>query len=199
MYRIFKDDCTIFLVDSLEHSKESGFFYWENQDRESINQLIIKYPAYLYFYHKDLEELFHQFQSKFISIIAAGGLVFNASRNLLVIYRNGKWDLPKGKVEEDEAIDLAAIREVQEECGLSHIEIQDFFGKTYHLYDLNTNSYFKTTHWFLMESIQAEELRPQLEEGIEEVKWISIDKLDFVFQNTFRNIKELISKYLLSL
>ena len=50
-----------------------------------------------------------------------------------------------------------------------------------------------------MESIQAEELRPQLEEGIEEVKWISIDKLDFVFQNTFRNIKELISKYLLSL
>lgn len=198
MYRIFKDDCTIFLVDSLENSKASGFFYWENQDLELINQLIMKYPAYLYFYHRDLEELFHQFQSKFISIIAAGGLVINASRELLVIYRNGKWDLPKGKVEEKEEIDLAAIREVQEECGLTHIEILNSFGRTYHLYDFNAQSYFKTTHWFLMETMHAEALIPQLEEGIEEAKWTSKDNLDFVFQNTFSNIKELISKYLLS-
>jgi 8-oxo-dGTP pyrophosphatase MutT (NUDIX family) len=199
MYRIFKDDCTIFLVDSLEKSRESGFFYWKNQDRESINQLIIKYPEYLYFYHNDLEELFYQFQSKFISIIAAGGLVLNSSKELLVIYRNGKWDLPKGKVEENEEIELAAIREVQEECGIIQIEILGFFERTYNIYDLNAQSYFKTTHWFLMKTNQEEELKPQLEEGIEEVKWTSIDRLEFVFQNTFQHNKVLISSFLLSL
>ena len=198
MYRIFKDDCTILLVDSLEKSIESGFFYWENQDREAINQLIMRHPDCLYFYHGDLEELFYQFRSKFISILAAGGLVFNSSKELLLIYRHGKWDLPKGKVEENEEIELAAIREVQEECGLIQIELLGFFERTYHIYDLNAQSYFKTTHWFLMETMQ-EELKPQLEEGIEEVKWTPIERLEFVFQNTFQNIKELISRYLLSL
>jgi 8-oxo-dGTP pyrophosphatase MutT (NUDIX family) len=196
MYRIFKDDCTIFLVDSLARSNDPEFFYWKNQDIETINQLIIRFPERLYFYHDDLEELFRQFREKFTSILAAGGLVFNSSKELLVIYRNGKWDLPKGKVEQNEEIDAASIREVQEECGLHFIEIKKLLSETYHLYDLKDVHYFKTTYWFLMQANEAENLQPQLEEGIEQVKWASIDHLDFVFQNTFKNIKELILSYI---
>ncbi|MFD1316931.1 NUDIX hydrolase [Namhaeicola litoreus] len=196
MYRIFKDDCTIFLVDSLTNRNEPAFFYWDNQDVDFINQLILRYPERLFFYYHDLETLFVQFKSKFTSIIAAGGLVLNSSKELLVIFRNGKWDLPKGKVEDNEEIDVASMREVQEECGIDCIEIKHVLGKTYHLYDLNSKHYFKTTHWFLMETSQTQNLQPQLEEGITEVKWTTIDNLDVVFQNTFQNIKEVILEYL---
>lgn len=115
-------------------------------------------------------------QNKAIPVTAAGGVVYrnrDELREVLLIYRNERWDLPKGAQEEGESIRECAIREVSEETGIAHPFIEDALPRTLHLYQRNGETYRKTTHWFKMGVEGEVNLRPQVEEGIEQICWSS--------------------------
>ena len=114
-------------------------------------------------------------------IFAAGGVVQTADGRVLLIFRNGVWDLPKGKMEKGETVEEAAIREVEEETGLREIRIERSLGNTIHTYMMDGALIEKTTAWFLMhlpsnEVPTPENLSPQIEEGITEITWKAIDE-----------------------
>ena len=142
-----------------------------------------------------VDVIWTDFSSRYSQIEAAGGLVENTAGQLLCIFRNGKWDLPKGKVEQNELIEKAAVREVEEECGIDGVSIVAPFQNTYHTYCINSTNILKTTYWYKMTTDWSENLTPQLEEGITKVEWISRDRLDVVRKNTYQSIVELLSTY----
>ncbi len=136
-------------------------------------------------------EDFNKFKSHFVTIEAAGGLVYNDKNQTLWIHRLGIWDLPKGKIEANENVKVAATREIEEECGISDPVIIDEFGKSFHMYPLKGNVIFKITHWFTMKYSGSEKLTPQLEEDITEVKWVDSDDLNQKINSTYPSISEL--------
>jgi ADP-ribose pyrophosphatase YjhB (NUDIX family) len=129
-------------------------------------------------------------------VIAAGGLVFNPADQLLLIFRHGKWDLPKGHFEKGETLEACAIREVMEETGLKEVKITSFIGITEHIYfdnKLNSDA-IKEVHWFAMQTTQHEGLFPQLQEGIEWLRWVSRGELSNFLKNSYDNIREIAGK-----
>ena len=128
-----------------------------------------------------------------ILIKAAGGIVSNEASKFLFIFRNGKWDLPKGKIEKRENSRVAAIREVQEECGISIDSSGDKICNTYHIYEINGGLVIKKTAWYWMRADKQEKLIPQLEEGITDARWLSPGDLMLVRQNTYPLIRDLLN------
>ena len=130
-------------------------------------------------------------------IIAAGGLVTNEKNELLMIFRRGKWDLPKGKLDEGETIEACAVREVQEETGIRNLELENLVGTTYHEYfekDLN-EKVIKETHWFAMHVNSETTLIPQTNEDIENIIWADEKELKECLKNTYKNISEIIQRF----
>ncbi len=132
-------------------------------------------------------------------VIAGGGLVLNDRDELLMIFRRGKWDLPKGKLDEGESIEACAIREVQEETGLRQVSMDGLAGITRHEYFdkyLQTDV-IKETHWFLMRADGEQTLVPQTEEDISVIEWADDKKLAVMLEDTYPNIRQIIQeKYL---
>ncbi len=138
------------------------------------------------------EEVFTELLKMLPTIEAAGGVVWQEGK-CLFIFRHKRWDLPKGKIEPGEAPDLAALREVEEECGINGLQLGDFLAYSYHTYRFQGEMVLKRTHWYHMETEFAGQLVPQLEEGIEEVRWIAPEAFEkMVFPNTYLSIAELI-------
>ena len=131
-------------------------------------------------------------------IIAAGGLVTNENGELLLIFRRGKWDLPKGKLDKGEEIPACAIREVQEETGLKQITLGEFIGTTNHEYfdTYSQQDVEKETHWYAMQAAPGQPLTPQTEEDIEEIEWVRTEILDIYLNNTYPVIEGIINKFL---
>ena len=154
-------------------------------------------PLKLTIYADDLTSCWGNFRSQFVELRAAGGLVLN-EKHLLFIFRNGKWDLPKGKMETGEGVEETALREVQEECGINKLTLKKHLINTYHIYPFDKGWIFKQTDWFLMSSNQKKGLVPQIDEGIELVKWISPEKLDYCLKNSYETIANVIQSYFLS-
>ncbi len=127
-------------------------------------------------------------------ITAAGGLVTNDQQELLMIFRRGKWDLPKGKLDEGESIEACAVREVEEETGLTSLELGNKIGITYHTYQENNITILKETHWFAMQAKGEQTLVPQTEEDITRIGWINRSELPEKLNNTYDNILEIIEK-----
>ena len=144
------------------------------------------------FYHADEAFLFDSFKAMFIVIEAAGGLVKNDRGEYLFIFRKGKWDLPKGKIEKGESIESAAIREVEEECGIGQLKITGPMETTYHTYFIGEMPVLKPTYWFHMSSSDTSVLKPQLEEGITEVRWLLPQDLNMVRDNSYDSIRDVI-------
>ena len=125
---------------------------------------------------------------------AAGGLVRNEQGQNLLIYRNGFWDLPKGKIEPGESRKLAAMREVSEETGLKDPQLGPFITSTHHIYKQGGQRFLKRTHWYAMSCKGPQELSPQTEEGIEQVSWKSDSEMPPLICNLYRNIAEVYNK-----
>ena len=124
-------------------------------------------------------------------IDAAGGLVENNGK-FLWIFRNGIWDLPKGKLEIDENFKSAAVREVQEECGLdSNLKISKLLYISFHTYSLGSRNILKKTYWYLMDYYGKNNLKPQTSEGIKKVQWFDYRESSLKAENSFESIKEL--------
>ncbi len=130
------------------------------------------------------------------TIIAAGGLVYNEKDELLMIFRRGKWDLPKGKLDDGETIEDCAIREVMEETGLTTVIRGYLIGITYHQYfdQWLKEDVIKESHWYRMEAPGNQKLIPQTEEDIEIIKWVSEKELDEYLENSYDNIVEIVRK-----
>ncbi len=140
---------------------------------------------------KKLSSLYH-------NIDAAGGLVRNKKGEILFIFRLGKWDLPKGKIDANEGIQEAAIREVEEETSLTGLKVIRELTPTYHMYILKGKRILKKTYWFEMYYGNNQTPQPQYSEGIELVQWINISNIDRQFENTYNSIVELIRDFISS-
>lgn len=196
MYVIFYNDKPILLTDNDSIGENFKCF---NCDKVSINDALnqLKNTGLkgAFFVDNDIDLLYQNFVKNFKIIEAAGGLVRNYSKELLFIFRNGVWDLPKGKVEKNESLCDAALREVEEECGIIGLQLESFFDKTYHIYEFKNQLIFKITHWFTMISNSNTKLIPQLEEGITKAVFLDAEAQQDVFKNTYPNLKLLLEKY----
>lgn len=144
------------------------------------------------------EDELAEFSRGKLIIEAAGGMVYNEKGELLMMFRRGQWDLPKGKIDDGESMEQCAIREVEEETGLSKLKLVMALQTTYHTYSLHGNTVLKPSHWFKMESKANETLVPQTEEDISDLRWV--DKIEAVklIENAYPSIREMVAKYFLS-
>ena len=128
-------------------------------------------------------------------IIAAGGIVENEDKKILLIFRRGKWDLPKGKLDEGETIEECAVREVEEETGLHSIQQGELIEVTLHNYIEKGTEIEKETYWYAMKVEGKQNLVAQTEEDIEDIKWVKESELPVYLANTYNNIIDIIEKY----
>ena len=144
------------------------------------------------FLHADLEALKKAFFKKFTIIPAGGGLVSNDNGEYLLILRRGKWDLPKGKLDEGETIEECAVREVQEETGLQQVNITAPLLITYHTYHEGTKFVLKESHWYDMRAAGKQATTPQTEEDIQQIIWAPVQELGSYTGNTFPSIRDVL-------
>jgi 8-oxo-dGTP pyrophosphatase MutT (NUDIX family) len=144
---------------------------------------------------KDLDKLKKEFFKHFTLIEAAGGIVQNNKKEILFIYRLDKWDLPKGKMEKHEKPGECAIREVEEETGVTQLTIKKKLGETYHTYDAYGKHFLKTTYWYHMTCAGEQKLVPQTEEDITAIKWIDKKNIKEPLANTYPSIKDILGKF----
>ncbi|MBQ0733459.1 NUDIX hydrolase [Aquimarina celericrescens] len=166
--------------------------------RDILSKEAVGEEAKYHFYHKSEDKLIDHLYSKLPVVVAGGGKVYNANMDILFIKRNGKWDLPKGKIEKKEHIETAAIREVEEETGVTGLEITKFLYKTYHVFKRNGEFRLKVTYWFEMKTEFDGELIPQKNEGITKVKWKNKKQAKKALTDSYANIKKLFSHDYLS-
>ena len=148
------------------------------------------YPCY-YLYH-DLPKLLNALLQPAITIDAGGGVVLNEKGEILLIFRRGKWDLPKGKVDPGETIIDCALREVIEETGLKNLTLLEKLTSSSYCYRENEQLVLKQVQWFKMTTADTHMLTPQAEEDITEIKWVDLQQLEPYLQNTYDTIKEVL-------
>jgi 8-oxo-dGTP pyrophosphatase MutT (NUDIX family) len=144
------------------------------------------------FYHPSLEELKKAFYKKFALVPAAGGLVQNEKDEVLMIFRRGKWDLPKGKLDNGEKLEDCAVREVEEETGLQKIKLISSLTITYHTYYEGARFILKESHWYKMKVSGEQKLIPQTEEDIQEIKWVKPSELKKYFKDSFPSVVDVL-------
>lgn len=190
MYKVFVNDKPLFLTNQIQKETDFQLFLLDSVD---IKQLIIKIfknkvdKAFLY--HPDEKEILKKLKSKIPVEKAGGGLVLNDKNEVLFIFRNKKWDLPKGGIEKGEEIEDTAIREVEEETGVSGLKITKKLPKTYHIFKRNGRYKLKITHWFEMKTSHTGVMVPQANEGIEKVEWKNQAEIEAALKNSYENIK----------
>jgi 8-oxo-dGTP pyrophosphatase MutT (NUDIX family) len=190
MYKVFVNEKPLFLTNEIAKETDFQLFLLESID---IEQLIVKMfnnkikKAYLYY--PDEKEILKKVKEKIPVAKAGGGLVYNKKGEVLFIYRNGKWDLPKGGKEKGEDIEVTSMREVEEETGVGKLKIKKKLQKTYHVFKRNGRYKLKVTHWFEMTSTFDGELIPQANEGIEKVAWLNPEQVQEALKNSYENIK----------
>ena len=190
MYKVFVNDCPIILT---ENNNISTIYKKINFNSSEIKLVIAdlfeKNLKGICFICSDLKADWKQFESNFKIQKAAGGKVFNLKNEVLFIYRFDKWDLPKGKFEKGETKAAFALREVEEECGITNLTIEKPIETTYHIFQRKEKTILKITYWFLMKADFNGTLIPQLEEGIEEVIFKNESEIKEALNNTYENIK----------
>jgi 8-oxo-dGTP pyrophosphatase MutT (NUDIX family) len=143
-----------------------------------------------------VEKMFESLKEIYHPIEAAGGIVRNAKGNYLFIKRFGLWDLPKGKIEKGESPKTAALREVEEETGVSDLKIIGHAADSYHLYPRKEKMILKKTYWYLMDTTYDEPLIPQTKEDITVATWLPPEKATEALQSSYRSLKETLSEFI---
>ncbi|MDR2927014.1 MAG: NUDIX domain-containing protein [Cytophagaceae bacterium] len=199
MYKVFFKDRVIIITDCIDTalSPDFGAILKYSNNGELMN-FIASFEkndkirsAYIYGHNR--HEIFRNFRSCFKNLLAAGGLVWDSTKeNILVMKRLGVFDLPKGKVEPFETFEEAALREVQEECGITALSVIGEITTTFHTYRLTDAFILKETRWFEMINFKEEALTAQKEENIESVFWAKPSQLPEIVQNTYHSIVDVL-------
>lgn len=195
MYEVFVNENRIVLLShGCEQHKKTKQIDSKRALRKLVSSLLVKQkknPIYLRF--SEAKDPLLLFKKSFKEVIAAGGLVRNKKHEVLFIYRNNKWDLPKGKVEKNEGLEDAAVREVCEETGLPEVMLGPQRAITYHIFRRRGKVLLKTTFWYEMRSDFMGKLEPQLDEGITEVVWLGDVEQRVALRHSYKNIVGLFS------
>ena len=197
MYKVFINEKRLILSSEPQDSPKTLNYDGSHSFDFAIDLLENTASQGLNIYHNNIEELWADFRNYFKNIEAAGGVVINPENKILFIHRLGKWDLPKGKIEKGESREVAAVREVEEECGISNLQLKDFLNATYHIYtERDGKKILKTTYWFEMFYAGNEKPKPQIEEGINEVGWKNDVEIESqILPSTFQNIKLILADF----
>ena len=202
--KIFFEDKPVYLCNKLDDNlnqliHHSDVVFIDELSTPAINSLLheIKKPGFHagIIINKDLEKLKKTFFKHFIIIEAAGGIVQNDEKDILFIYRRGKWDLPKGKIEINETPEICAHREIEEETGVKKLTLKKKINETYHTYNEYGKHYLKISHWYYFTCSSSQKLLPQTEEDITEIKWITTKDIEIPITNTYQNIKDILSDF----
>ncbi len=137
---------------------------------------------------EDKTSIEQQIKGYYKVVKAAGGVVFNDDDKILMMYRLGKWDLPKGKRDDDEKSKTTAVREVEEECNISVI-LGEKICTTWHTYAMGNNKILKRTKWYIMQCTDDTHMKPQTEEGIEELSWMDEKQVQKALLNSYSSIR----------
>jgi len=119
-------------------------------------------------------------------------LVLNEGGEGLFIFRRGKWDLPKGKLDDGETMEACAVREIQEETGLQKVELKKHLVNTWHTYDESGHHILKETWWYLLTAPGHQKLTPQTIEQITRIEWAKPEDFPKYLSNTFGAIHDVI-------
>ena len=194
MLQIFYKEKPIIITDKKSDLKNSLIIDPELLENLDLLKLLTKKKINsIGVFSNEFEITINVFKKKFPQIIAAGGKVINNKSEILFIYRNKKWDLPKGKAEKNENISQTALREVEEETGIKNLSIIKPLDKTYHIFKRGKTNYLKTTYWFEMKSDYNGKFKPQKKEGITRVEWIGVENLSYILPKSYANIRLLIA------
>ena len=198
MYKGFFNQKPIILsTEIIKNDDSCPLFYIKFSVAEKIiSALKKKSISSVILYHSKKEKLIMHFNKLFPIVEAAGGLVVNELNQFLFIYRNKKWDLPKGRMRKNEPIIDAAVREVEEETSVKDLIVKKPLPITYHIFKRNTKYKLKKTYWYLMKTSYSGKLVPQLTEGIERAVWKDKDEIQSVMKNVYKNIEVLIKEIL---
>ena len=195
MNEIFLDDKSIILTNVQENIENEKYFQLKDVSLdEIIEALSHKGVERIYLYHPKAEKLMKKFKQLIPTIKAGGGIVYNQEGKVLLIKRNGKWDLPKGKKEKGENIATCALREVEEETGVKKLLIQRFRTITYHILKREKQYFLKETYWYDMTTTYKKKLVPQTEEGIEKVCWKDEATAKELAKSSYKNIQLVFSR-----
>ncbi len=193
MYKVFVGDKPIILTTQIEEETNFKNYLLDTVNiRKVIKELNTSNLQEVRLIHKKEEKLLKKFLKKLPNVVAGGGKVYNDDNEILFIYRNDKWDLPKGKVEGAETIEKTAVREVAEETGVAGLEITKPLETTYHIFKRNGRYKIKITYWFEMKTSFRGNLYAQEEEGITKVAWLDPKQIDEALQNSYANIQILV-------
>ena len=196
MYKVFVNDALIIVTDSLKKYHNFPIYIFKDFVIDELMYRTRNESAKgAIFFCDNLENDWNSFKAHFKVIKAGGGLVLNPQKEMLFIYRNGIWDLPKGRTEKGETIETTAVREVEEECGVKNLKLVKFLITTYHIFYQKAELRMKETHWYLMESDGNNSLKPQLEEGITEAIFKNKVEAQQALKNTYANIKLVVESY----
>ena len=200
MYKVFFNQKPLILTNEIQDfsDNEPLLFIKYTSVAQIIKALKSSKNRKVFLYHKDIEKLWKSFKKKFPIVEAAGGLVERTDNKLLFIFRNNKWDLPKGGVEKKELIIEAAQREVTEETGVSDLIVQKQLSETFHIFKKGKRFRLKKTYWFKMSTKYMGETIPQTEEGIKKIEWVSKEKIDEILNDAFENIRIIVFEVLKS-
>ena len=199
--KIYFDDKPLFLCDDVDATLQPYVHHDDAVFIDELNLHTIKSMIHEMekpsvhagvFFHKDLEELKTSFFKKFTIVKAGGGFVQNENNDVLMMFRRGKWDLPKGKLDKKETIEECAVRETGEETGLKNIELSGALFTTYHTYHEGTRAVLKETKWFRMKVSGDQQLTPQASEQISKLEWVGKNDLEKYMKNCFPSVKDVL-------
>lgn len=202
MVKIYFNNKPLYLIDKITKEVEEYLHHEETVFIDEFNLHTVKAMIHEMemskihagvFLHEDVDAVLKMFKKKLVLIQAAGGLVHNEDDEILLIFRNGKWDLPKGKLDPGEDLEACAVRELKEETGLEDVKPEKSLCVTYHTYHQQGKFILKESHWFLMKAGKQVRFIPQSEEGIEKVEWVAIDKLASYMNNTHASILDVVN------
>ncbi len=201
MYKVFFNDRKLVLTDNFsKHFQVKYGLFYKFRDEEDLKELIQLYRMLsridsLYIFHSDIDELREVFKNCFVRINAAGGLVRNSNGDFLMIHRRGRWDLPKGKLDKGEDFMQAALREVEEETGLTHLKVERPLISTYHTYPYKDSLALKKTTWFEMIYSGDASPVPQTEEDIIEIRWVPAGQLPVYLDKSYPAIRDVFTYF----
>ncbi len=197
MYKVYFNDRVICLNSKIENSVDTDTINVDNfTELKSLLVTFIEGEEDLILSSDNPEKLLDWLKEDLNYLEAAGGIVKNEEDELLFIYRLEFWDLPKGKIEANESPEVAAYREIKEECGITTHRLEKEICSTYHIYELKGEMILKKTFWFsfVLED-NSEDVTPQTEENIELVSWFGEDEIQLALLDSYQSIKEVYSVY----